>query len=136
MNKNFGNFKNALASLKYNFSIICFSETRQNNLDSYNQDFDLANYKSIHQIRNHSREIYIHKKLSFKIGHDLNTDCKDEESLFVEIISNTRQNTLKFFIDHKMALKIHLKKIFKDIFVMQKTPLKCIILQSFRSRKL
>ena len=47
MNKNFENFKYFLADLKYNFSIIYFSETRLNDLDSCNQGYELPNYKSI-----------------------------------------------------------------------------------------
>ena len=92
MNKIFKNFKNFLADLKYNFSIIYFSDTWLNDLDSCNQGNVLPDYKSIHQIRNHSRRggvsIYIHKNLSFKIKYDLSIIGKNAESISVEIISN------------------------------------------------
>ena len=74
MNKNFENFKNFLPALEYNFSIIYFSETWPNDLDSCNQDYELPNYKNIHQLRNCSRgggvSVYIHKKFTFKTRHD------------------------------------------------------------------
>ena len=36
----------------------------------------------------------VHKSLIFKIRHRLNINCKDVESVSIEVISNTVQNTL------------------------------------------
>ena len=66
--------------LKNNFSIVFFSETWLNDLDSCNQDYELPNYKSIHHIKKRSRRgeasIYILKNFSFKIRHDLSINAR------------------------------------------------------------
>ena len=91
MNKKFENFKNFLTSLKYSF--ICISETWLNDFGSCYQNYELTNYKNMHQINNHSRvgevSFYIRKSFSLKIRYNLSISCKDNESLSVEIISNT-----------------------------------------------
>ena len=98
INKNFDNFKLFLSSLNYCFSIICFSETWLNDRNVDNSNYKLPNYISIHQIRTHSRgggvSIYIHKGFEFKIRNDLSINCKDVESLGVELLHDKKKNNL------------------------------------------
>ena len=98
INKNFDNFKLFLSSLNYCFSIICFSETWLNDRNVDNSNYKLPNCSSIHQIRTHSRgggvSIYIHKDFEFKIRNDLSINCKDVESLGVELLHDKTKNTL------------------------------------------
>ena len=98
INKNFDNFKLFLSSLNYCFSIICFSETWFNDRNVDNSNYKLPNYSSIHKIRTHSRgrgvSIYIHKDFEFKIRNDLSINCKDVESLGVELLHDKKKSTL------------------------------------------
>ena len=131
INKNFKNFKNFLTGLKYNFSIICFSETWLNDLDSWNQEYELPNYISIHQIWNHSWgdevSIYIDQNFSFKIRHDLTINCKDVESLSVEFITNLVRNTLFDVLYRPPNGHIDpFESFVKDIFNKKKIPTICI----------
>ena len=63
-----------------------------------NSNYKLQNYSSIHQIRSHSRgggvSIYIHKDFEFKIRNDLSINCKDVESLGVELLHDKKKNAL------------------------------------------
>ena len=65
INKNFENFKMFLSNLNLSFSIICFSETWLNDSNVDNSNYELPNYVSVHQIRNHYKgggvSVYIHK---------------------------------------------------------------------------
>ena len=94
--KNFDNFKKILCSLDFTFSVICFSETWPDKLDSFT--YNLLNYTSIHQKRSHRKgggvSIYIHNSLNFISRPDLSINCDDIESLTLEIISDNTRNTL------------------------------------------
>ena len=94
--KNFDNFKNFLCSLDFTFSVICFSETWLDKLNSFT--YDLPNYTSIHQKRSDRKggevSIYIHNSLNFINRPDLSIDCDDIESLTLKIISDYMWNTL------------------------------------------
>ena len=64
INKKFENIKIILLNLNFSFSIICFSETWLNNSDVDDSNYELPNYVSVHQIRNHHKgggvSVYIH----------------------------------------------------------------------------
>ena len=94
--KNFDNFKKILCSLDFTFSVICFSETWFDKLDSFT--YDLPNYTSIDQKRSDRKgvgvSIYIHNSLNFINRPDLSINCDDIESLTQEIISDNTRNTL------------------------------------------
>ena len=81
-----------LSNLNFSFSIICFSETWLNDSNVDNSNYELPNYVSVHQIRNHYKgggvSVYIHKNFEFKIRNDLSINSKDIESIGVEFISN------------------------------------------------
>ena len=85
-----------MCSLDFTFSVICFSETWLDKLDSFT--YDLPNYTSIHQKRSDCKgggvSIYIHNSLNFRSRPDLSINCDDIESLILEIISDNMQNTL------------------------------------------
>ena len=87
-----------LSNPNFGFSIICFSETRLNNLNIDNSNYELPNYVSVHQIRNHYKgggvSVYIHKNFEFKIRNDLSINSKDIESIGVELLYEKRRNTL------------------------------------------
>ena len=97
INKNFENFK-FLSNLNFSFSIICFPETWLNDSNVDNSNYELPNYVSVHQIRNHYKgggvSVYIHKNFEFKIRNDLSINSKDIESIGVELLYEKRRNTL------------------------------------------
>ena len=70
-----------LSKLNFIFSIICFSETWLNNSNVYNLKYELTNYVSVHEIRNHDKggevSVYIHKKFEFEIRNSLSINSKD-----------------------------------------------------------
>ena len=96
-----------LSNLNVSFSIICFSETWLNDSNVENLNYELPNYVSVHQIRNHYkgdkidknfmkfiRIRKIHKNFEFKIRNDLSINSKDIESIGVELLCEKRRNTL------------------------------------------
>ena len=90
INKNFESFKIFLSNLNFSFSIICFSETWLNNSNVDNSNYELPNYVSVHQIKNHYKgggvSVYIHKNFEFKIRNDLSINSKDIGSIGLEIL--------------------------------------------------
>ena len=98
INKNFGNFKRFLSNLIFGFSIICFSEAWLDDSNVDNSNYELPNYVSVHQIRNHYKgggvSVYILKNLEFKIRDDLSINFKDIESVGVKILHAKRRNSL------------------------------------------
>ena len=98
INKNFENFKIFLSNLNLSFSMICFSETWLNDSNVDNSNYELPNYVSVHQIRNHYKgggvSVYIHKNFELKIRNDLSINSKDIESIGVELLYEKRRNTL------------------------------------------
>ena len=90
--------KNFLSILKFNFSIICFSETCFDETNTENSNYELPGYYSIHQIRNNRKgggvSIYIKKELNFKVKDDLSINCKDVESPCVKLLFENKHNTL------------------------------------------
>ena len=63
-----------------------------------NSNYELPNYVSVHQIRNHYKgggvSVYIHKNFEFKIRSDLSINSKNIESIGVELLQEKRRNTL------------------------------------------
>ena len=98
INKNFGNFKMFLSNLNFSFCIICFSETWLNDSNVDNSNYELPNYVSVHQIRNHYKRggvsVYIHKNFEFKIRNDLSINSKCIDSVVVELLHEKRRKTL------------------------------------------
>ena len=94
-----GKLVNLLARLKFNFKVICVSQTwcssEHNNSDLYK----LTNYSSIHQTRSSGKTggglaIFVHNSLTCSIRKDLSTNNEDIESLCIEIINTKSKNIL------------------------------------------
>ena len=94
-----------LSTLNSSFSIICFSETWLNDLNVYDLNYELPNYISAHQITSQYKEgevsVYIHKNVLASMIFSIN--CRDIESLYVELLHEKRRNTLMLSIDHPTA---------------------------------
>ena len=97
--KNFDKLVNFLATLSFNFKVICVTETwcssEHNNSDLYK----LTNYSSIHQTRSSGKTggglaIFVHNSLTYSIRKDLSTNNEDIESLCIEIINTKSKNIL------------------------------------------
>ena len=85
-----------MSSLDFTFSVICFSEIWCDDLDNF--IYDWPNYTSGHQKRSDCKgrgvSVYINNSLNFKIRADLCTNCRDIESLTLEITSEETHNTI------------------------------------------
>ena len=93
MNKNFESFKEFYSKMKFKFSIVCFSETRVDDISfSKNSNFQLSAYKVLHQTITNRKVggvcVFVHENLSFKLRQDLCINCDAIQSLSVEIIKN------------------------------------------------
>ena len=84
-----------LSNLNLSFSIICFSETWLNDSNVDNSNYELPNYVSVRQIRNHYKgrgvSVYINKNFEFKIRKDLSINNKDIESIGVELLYEKKE---------------------------------------------
>ena len=103
-----------LSNLNFSFSIICFSKTWLNDSNVDNSNYELPNYVSIHQIRNHYKgdrvSVYIHKSFDFKTKNDLSIDNKDIESIGVKLLYKKGETVyLMLSVDHPTAKQNHLK---------------------------
>ena len=97
-----------LSNLNLSFSIICFSETWLNDSNVDNSNYELLNYVSVHQIKNHYKgggvSVYIHKNFEFKITNDVSIISEDIESIGVELLYEKRGTLyLMLPIDHPTA---------------------------------
>ena len=97
MSKNFGDLKFFLSQLRYQFSFICLTETWCQEDMEKNSLYHLPNYKVAYQNRVCKESgggvcIYIHDSFKFKIRDDLSVNCKDLESLSVEIQMPKKKN--------------------------------------------
>ena len=97
-----------LSNPNFGLNIICFSETRLNDLNIDNSNYELPNYVSVHQIRNHYKgggvSVNIHKNFEFKIRNDLSINSKDIESISVTLCMKKGGTIyLMLSIDHPTA---------------------------------
>ena len=126
MNKNFENFKYMLNMLKYEFKVICITESWCNDESmSTNSNFQLPNYSVIHQMRaDHAGGgicMFIHSSLSYKLRKDLSINDADCESLCIELSNGTTRNIIVNTFYRPPAGKI---KPFKDHLKLTLTKLK------------
>ena len=99
MNKNFEYFKEFYSTIKFKFSIACFSETCVDDISfSKNSSFQLSGYKVVHQTRKNRKEggvcVFVHENLSFKLREDLSIHCDAIQSLSIEISSTKSKNII------------------------------------------
>ena len=97
-----------LSNLNLSFSIICFSKTWLNYSNVDNPNYELLNYVSVHQIKNHYKgggvSVYIHKNFEFKIRNDVSINSEDIESISVELLYEKGGTLyLMLSIDHPTA---------------------------------
>ena len=95
LNQNVESLKELLTTIKFEFKIICLTETWCTD-DSRNETlFNLENYTSINQVREHGRGggicVFIHNSLTFKLRSDLGTNSNYIESLAIEIINKKKR---------------------------------------------
>ena len=98
LQKNFDSLCNLLMMLKFEFKVICITETWcSNNSMNYNP-FKLLQYKSIHRVSKTGEgggiALFLHNSLTFNIRRDLNVKNADIEGLCVEIFNKTSKNIL------------------------------------------
>ena len=95
LNQNFESLKKLQTTIKFDYKAIFFTEIWCTD-DPRNQTFfNLENYISINQVREHERGggicVFIHNSLTFKLRSDLGTNSSDIESLVIEIINKKKQ---------------------------------------------
>ena len=98
LNKNFESLKEILTTIKFEFKVVCLTETWCTD-DSRNETlFNLENYTSISQVRKNGRGgglcVFIHNSLTFKLRSDFETNNNNIESLVIEIINKKSKNVV------------------------------------------
>ena len=91
LQKNFDSLLNLLMTLKFEFKVICITETWCSDNSMNHNLFELPQYKSIHHVRRAGKgggiATFFHESLTFNIRHDLSVNNADIEALCVEIIN-------------------------------------------------
>ena len=98
LNQNFESLKKLQTTIKFDYKAIFFTEIWCTD-DPRNQTFfNLENYISINQVREHERVggicVFIHNSLTFKLRSDLGTNSSDIESLVIEMINKKNKNVV------------------------------------------
>ena len=104
LNQNFESLKKLLTTIKFEFKIICLTETWCTDDPRNETLFNLENYTSINQVRKHGRRggicVFIHNYLTIisqftnKLRSDLGTNSNDIESLAIEINKKSKNVAL------------------------------------------
>ena len=98
LQKSFDSLFNLLMTLKFEFKVICITETWCSDNSMNHNLFKLPQYKSIHQVRRTGKgggiAAFLHEYLTFNVRHDLSVNNADIESLCVEIINKKSKNIL------------------------------------------
>ena len=88
----FESLKELLTTIKFEFKVICLTETWCTDDPRNEILFNLENYTSIYKVRKHGRGggicVFIHNSLTFKLRSDLGTNNNDIESLVIKINKN------------------------------------------------
>ena len=96
LQKNFDSLFNLLMTLKFEFKVICITETWCSDNSMNHNLFKLPQYKSIHQVRRTGkgggRAVFLHESLTFNVRHDLSVNNANIEALCVEIINKKSKN--------------------------------------------
>ena len=94
LNENFESLKELLTTIKFEFNVICFTETWCTDDPRNETLFNLENCTSINQVRKHGRGggicVLLHNSLTFKLRSDLGINSKGIESLGIEIINKKK----------------------------------------------
>ena len=98
LQKNFDSLLNLLMTLKFEFKVICITETWCSNNSMNHNLSELPQYKSTHQVRRSGKgvgiAVFLLESLIFNIRHDLSANNADIEALCVEIINKKSKNIL------------------------------------------
>ena len=98
LQKNFDSLFNLLVTLKFEFKVICITETGCSDNSMNRNLFKFPQYKSIHQVRRRSKggdiAVFLQESLTFNIRHNLSVNNADIEALCVEIINKKSKNVL------------------------------------------
>ena len=97
--KNFDKLVNFLATLSFNFKVICVAEMWCSSEHSNRDLYKLSNYSSIHQTRSSGKPggglaIFVHNSLTYSVRKDLSTNNEDIESFCIETINTKSKNIL------------------------------------------
>ena len=96
--KNFDSLLNLLMTLKFEFKVICITETWCSDNSMNHNLFKLPQYKNIHQVRRAGKgggiAVFLHESLTFNMRHDLSVNNANIEVLYVEIINKKSRNIL------------------------------------------
>ena len=132
MNKNnFKAFQDFYKSLNTIFSIICLTETWENDSNiNQNSLFQLGGYVSVHQIRKRHKGggivIFIGDSLLYKLRSDLSINFEDIESFSIEILNCQTRNIIFNVIyrppnGNLSVCETFFKKILSDSTTVNKT---------------
>ena len=98
LQKNFDSLFNLLMMLKFDFKVVCVTETWCSDNSMNHNLFKLPQYKSIHQVRRSGKcggiAVFLHESLTFNVRHDLSVNKATIEALCVEIINKKSKNIL------------------------------------------
>ena len=98
LQKKFDNLFSLLITLKFEFKVICITETWFSDNSMNHNLFEFLKYESIHQVRRIDKgggiAVFLHESLTFNIRHDLSVNNADIEALCVEIINKKSKNIL------------------------------------------
>ena len=98
LNANIDNFRDFLASLNGNFSVIALTESWWDETANENSLLNLNNYYSVHQTRNNKKGggicIYIRRQLEFKLRNDADILNNEIKTCSVEIINSKSRNSV------------------------------------------
>ena len=85
-------------TLKFEFKVICITETWCLGNSMNHNPFKLPQYKNIHRVRRTGKgggiAVFLHESLTFNVRHDLSVNNADIEALCVEIINKKSKNIL------------------------------------------
>ena len=108
LNKNFESLKELLTTIKFEFKVICLTETWCMDDPRNETLFNLENYTSINQVRKHGRGggvcVFIPNSLTFKLRSDLGTNSNDIESLVIASLSTAKMLSLMHNIDNQPVI--------------------------------
>ena len=87
LQKNFDSLFNLLMTLKFEFKVICITETWCSDNSMNHNLFKIPQYNSIHQVRRTGKgggiAVFLHESLTFNVRHDLSANNANIEDLCV-----------------------------------------------------
>ena len=99
LQKNFEKLVNFLATLSFDFKVICISETWCSSENNNSDLFKLPNYNSIHQTRSSRKTggglaVFVHDTLTYSLKKELCINNEDIEAICIEISNSKSKNIL------------------------------------------